>query len=352
IIFIGKNSINRNNKIRTALMNGLLSEELSNKINADKFYKDIYWDKYFFENNIIFLIDYLSQFSPLKAVFSKVIGSATVGEAYKIKDFIVEKDNQVNYLKLINTGTIDPFTSLWGIKKTQYIKGGYSKPIIEKLNLASISKTRLIQSESPKIIIAGMSIRVEAFYDVGEYCAGKSTSIILDNPQKLKTLTGLLNSKIVSFWFSKYYNSLSMAGGFFNIGNNELNNIPLPKIEFSNNTLITLVDYLLSLHNKETPQILSHTDNTRIASHLEDILNMMVYELYFEEHMKEVGIDVLSIINEKFKMMNEKYADKDFSYLISHFYEWYQQPDNPVRQRLLLVDTRSPDIIGLINKSV
>ena len=79
---------------------------------------------------------------------------------------------------------------------------------------------------------------------------------------------------------------------------------------------------------------------------------MMVYELYFEQHMKEVGIDVLSIINEKLKMMNEKYSDKNFSFLINHFYEWYQKPDNAVRQRILLVDTRSANKIGLINKSV
>ena len=112
----------------------------------------------------------------------------------------------------------------------------------------------------------------------------------------------------------------------------------------------SLVDYLLYLHNKKTPQILSHTDNTRIASHIEDILNMMVYELYFEEHMKEVGIDVLQFINPK--PIDTLKTDKAKAEVIQEFYDWYQKPDNAVRQRMLLVDTRSKDIIGLINKSL
>jgi adenine-specific DNA-methyltransferase len=77
---------------------------------------------------------------------------------------------------------------------------------------------------------------------------------------------------------------------------------------------------------------------------------MMVYELYFEEHMKKVGIDVLQFINPK--PIDTLKSDKEKAEVIQEFYEWYQKPDNAVRQRMLLVDTRSKDIIGLINKSL
>ncbi|MBK7467880.1 MAG: hypothetical protein IPJ43_14350 [Saprospiraceae bacterium] len=131
--------------------------------------------------------------------------------------------------------------------------------------------------------------------------------------------------------------------------NNELRIFPIKEIE-QMHPFESLVDYLLYLHNKKTPQILSHTDNTHIASHIEDILNMMVYELYFEEHMKEVGIDVLQFINPK--PIDTLKTDKAKAEVIQEFYDWYQKPDNAVRQRMLLVDTRSKDIIGLINKSL
>jgi uncharacterized protein YbaA (DUF1428 family) len=66
--------------------------------------------------------------------------------------------------------------------------------------------------------------------------------------------------------------------------------------------------------------------------------------------MKEVGIDVSPYIQlTSFKAKTSAQEKED---IIKHFYEWYQKPENPVRQRMLLVDTRSKDIIGLINKSV
>jgi adenine-specific DNA-methyltransferase len=166
--------------------------------------------------------------------------------------------------------------------------------------------------------------------------------ILKNNTFSLKFILGIINSKLINYVFLKYFLNKDIYAY-------QLEQIPIVK---TNKVLIfeTLVDYLLYLHNKETPQILSHTDNTLIASHLEDILNMMVYELYFSAHMKEVGIDVLQFINPK--PINTLKSNAAKAEVIQEFYEWYQQPDNAVRQRMLLVDTRSKDIIGLINKSL
>ena len=76
----------------------------------------------------------------------------------------------------------------------------------------------------------------------------------------------------------------------------------------------------------------------------------MVYELYFEEHMKEVGLDVLQFMNPK--PIAELKTDEDKVEAIKYFYLWYQKPENAVRQRMLLVETRSKDKIAIINKSV
>jgi hypothetical protein len=89
--------------------------------------------------------------------------------------------------------------------------------------------TRYIQSKSPKIIIAGMSSIIEAYLDIkGEYLGGKSTTIIIDNPKKLKFLIGVLNSTLISFYINKVYNSLKMSGGYLNIGTEVIKAIPLP----------------------------------------------------------------------------------------------------------------------------
>ena len=75
---------------------------------------------------------------------------------------------------------------------------------------------------------------------------------------------------------------------------------------------------------------------------------MMVYELYFEEHMKEVGLDVLQYINPK--SMDTLKSDAAKAEVIQEFYEWYQKPDNAVRQRIEIANEKSPHILAIINK--
>jgi len=84
----------------------------------------------------------------------------------------------------INTGTIDPYVSLWGNKKTQYIKSSYELPVIYDKDIASVNKKRLIQADSEKIIIAGMAKKIECYYDDGHYMAGKSTTIIMNDQNR------------------------------------------------------------------------------------------------------------------------------------------------------------------------
>jgi hypothetical protein len=76
---------------------------------------------------------------------------------------------------------------------------------------------------------------------------------------------------------------------------------------------------------------------------------MMVYELYFSDHMKERGIDVLQFIRPK--PICELNSDEDKVDVIKDFYLWYQKPENAVRQRIILIDTRSKEIISVINNS-
>ena len=205
--------------------------------------------------------------------------------------------------------------------------------------------------ENPKIFLRQTSDKLIATYISEPYYAIDSVHSIIESNKEfnLKYILSIINSQFGNYLYQLLINEDGKV--FAQVKLTFLRQIPIKRINPEQQTpFIILVDYLLYLHNKETPQILSHTDNTRIASHLEDILNMMVYELYFEEHMKKVGIDVLQFINPK--PIDSLKSDKEKAEVIQEFYEWYQKPDNAVRQRMLLVDTRSKDIIGLINKSV
>ena len=100
------------------------------------------------------------------------------------------------------------------------------------------------------------------------------------------------------------------------------------------------------LYNKSNKELYIHTSNKKIALHLEEIIDMVVYELYFEQHMKEQKIDVIADLK-SYKWNNNKIIIEQ----IKDFYQWFQQSDNMVRQKLMLLDTRSSNLLYEIHKS-
>lgn len=229
-----------------------------------------YWDV-FFRSEIEFSI--IKKFLAHKTILSdkwNVMGSATVAEAYELKKVLYDAKNGSSSLKVINTGTIDPYKSLWGIKSMQYIKGKYQYPRVSQSDLMTISKRRYNQAMSNKIIVAGMSSRIEAVYDDGETLGGKSTTIIMGDD--LRFLLGLLNSKLVSFSINILYNSIKMAGGYLNIGTREIENIPIPIASpVVQHSIESLVDGILK----------KICENTQMdSSNLENEIDGLVYSLY------------------------------------------------------------------------
>ena len=87
----------------------------------------------------------------------------------------------------------------------------------------------------------------------------------------------------------------------------------------------------------------------------EDVANMMVYELYFTKHMQELEIDVLQFIDtDKYfqPIDTSETANKEANAkIIGNCYKWLQGQDNPIRNRILLSNIKSPDIIKRINAS-
>ena len=255
-----------------------------NEIPARIFYQDIYWDRYFAPKEILDIVIKISKFKPLFSYGYKVSGAATVSEAYEFKKYIIDKSSKTlnDYKKLINTGTIDRYLSLWGKQKTQYIKNSYLNPVILDKDIIKISSTRYNQSKTIKIIIGGMTKELECFYDEGQYMAGKSTQIILQNDNSkpsLKLLVSLLNSRLISFWYRNYYKSLSLAGGYLRINNSEIQTIPIPEVDSKEQKqLVDLVDKILI--NTQSDDYINNPAKQAKVKEYERQIDQMVYKLY------------------------------------------------------------------------
>lgn len=248
----------------------------------------------FLSANIKLLLKIMSTKNRLKE-FVNVKNPFSTSEAYELCDLIINSHKEsTSYFKLINTGTIDPYVSLWGIKMTSYLKGKYLYPVIEKNKFKKIFSRRFVQATSPKIIITGMRY-FECFYDEqGNYIAGKSTIILKDfnNDANPKYLLSLLNSKLISFYIKQSYSALGIDGGI-NFSAEIIEQLPIPKTTpTQQQPFITLVDQILSAkQNPPSPPFVKGGNNTNSplergqgvcndTSALEKQIDEMVYKLY------------------------------------------------------------------------
>jgi len=89
---------------------------------------------------------------------------------------------------------------------------------------------------------------------------------------------------------------------------------------------------------------------------IQNISNAIVFNLYFPDHMKERGIDVLEFverdINEVTQGRNfEKLSDAEKEQVIEQLHVKWSHPDNEVRNRIKLFAVRSPEILKPILES-
>lgn len=245
-----------------------------NLIEPDKFYADINWDKYFNTNaGALEIVDKMSEF-PALGTIATVNGAATVGEAYLVKEYLLDDDSIDDVIKFINTGGIDKYKSFHGVEPIRYLKGKYTYPVAKASDVEKMSAKRYKESKSKKIIIGGMNKYLECLYDDGEYLAGKSTTIVYGHPH-LKYITAVLNSTLMSFYYTTFYNSMSLAGGFYRIGAPQIKTLPIaiPNDENKVMEIEEMVDNLQKMLST-----VSETDPT-VRRILKDI-DKAIYDAY------------------------------------------------------------------------
>lgn len=323
--------------VKMSKMETLLNESYYNTVSKSKFYNNISWSKYFFRPNIVDLINNLENYPSLKEFSSEieVLGAATVSEAYLIKEVVDDNQFIEDSFKLINTGTIDPYISLWGIKDTQYIKAKYKHPIISNNELIKINSTRFEQSKKSKLIIAGMAKTFETFFDSkGEYLAGKSTTIILENKRNLKYILALLNSKVLTFYLNYVFHSLKMAGGYLNIGNEILRNCPI--INSDNKFLTVIVDYIILSKKFQFDLEKTKIEYEIISNAFEEVIDALVFELYFTEEFKKSDIEILKLAEQEFIDIEGK-PEEEQKEIILATYQRLTEKKNPLRNQIKLM---------------
>jgi hypothetical protein len=100
---------------------------------------------------------------------------------------------------------------------------------------------RYLEASNPKVIVAGMTLVLEAVYDPGEILAGKSCVIISDAKQPLLAILVIVNSAAVGLVYREMFDALSLAGGYLRIGPPQVSKIRVPA-NLSRNVAVELPD--------------------------------------------------------------------------------------------------------------
>ncbi len=221
--------------VKISLMESVTTPGNVYQIQPEVFYSTSNWIPFLSDDNTRSILTKMDANKRLRDLGLNIGAAATVGEAYELKEFVEEgKAPFKNVKKMINTGTIDRYESLWGKSPTKYLKDNYERPVVKDSKIKSINLNRYAQCSSQKIIISGIR-SLEAFLDdKAEYLAGKSTSIMYfpvdEDLRTLKVVTMILNSRPASFWFFKTFSAGGMSGGGGSISPKDLALIPMPPL--------------------------------------------------------------------------------------------------------------------------
>lgn len=142
--------------------------------------------------------------------------------------------------------------------------------------------------EKPKIVWIEISDRANYAYDeAGMYL---TNSAYFMTGKHLKYILAVLNSKVADYYFFQI--TATIAGGRKRYTGQYVERVPVPRVsESEEEPFNKIVDYVLFLKTQEANQ-----EARQAFSFFESLLDVMVYELYFPEQIKESGLDVIKHI--------------------------------------------------------
>jgi hypothetical protein len=176
---------------------------------------------------------------PTLGSLAHVAASMTTGMAYDLIPYVAEDEqgeleaDQEGSLRLVTTGLIDPGVCRWGEKTCRYLKHRFDRPIIRlDATTPATLRVRIEKMTRPKILVAGLSTRIEACLDrTGRWIGAVSTYSITDPDDditRLGRLVAFLNGPGVSEEFRRQLGATALGGGRITVTKGFLTGLTVP----------------------------------------------------------------------------------------------------------------------------
>lgn len=191
--------------------------------------------------------------------------------------------------------------------------------------------------EKPKILWGELSDVPKFAYDDKGMFAEATLFALVGN--HLKYLLSILNSNLALWYFNQITTTSGMGTSRWK--KYKIEQIPIPKVSQETELKFeNIASALIFINNPEYQPIIESVSQDSLNSVFEDLANMMVFEIYFEEEMKTNELDVLKFINEKtFPDISEMSPEEKKATTQKVYYE-LQEKNNPIRNRILVSSSR------------
>lgn len=206
--------------------------------------------------------------------------------------------------------------------------------------------------------------RVESFF-IGEKivalrkCAGKPVFayanglnymsatfyVIKTNRVNMKYLTGLLNSKLIEFWLK---NKGKMQGANYQLDKEPLQQIPIvvPSIKMQE-AIIRIVDYIIVIKSLPSNIIIDqYIDNDVMVRQFENVIDALVYELYFSDEFKQAEISFIDSVLRDFHLISNN--TENVIYFILDTFNKLRSIDNDIRNNLKYMSIKLESLLAPI----
>jgi adenine-specific DNA-methyltransferase len=194
------------------------------------------------------------------------------------------------------------------------------------------------QFERPKIVIPAIADRVNYAPDNQGFYSNDKTSIAL--PPSVPFCLAILNSQ-VSWWFTRQIFA-TKQGGFYEFKPMYVSQIPIPQPPEKQRQLVERVaEYLTLLYADPVLDT-----NGPMTSYFEQLLNGLVYELFFEQELRAEKLFLFEYLGQASPLKLGELSKANQKSAITEFYEKIADLNHPIRS--CLFSLRSLEVVRIV----
>lgn len=186
-----------------------------------------------------------------------------------------------------------------------------------------------------KILIRQTGDRIIATIDSQRLYAWKSVFVILSDESNfhLNYILGIINSKAINFFYQKLVGEEGRV--FAQVKGVNVNLIPIPRLSPNEQKhLIQLADYLLFLK----PFDFSEISDKLMISYFEQIIDGIVYELYFPSLLKKYDREIIKHLGE-LPEFTDGMSDQNKMNVCKSVFQRLDDKEHPVRNNIFYMDS-------------